>query len=197
VRKDGSNVRLPRDIGREGFLQSDSSGGPSGRLNPPPNLFPEVSSEGVLGLNLEPLVQVSSESAAPGVVSLPPKPIRLDRGGSESPDPDLGGARLEARQSLAPSETPAGGGGRSPSNRRRDGSRESGAGGNGPSRLQFPANLASSSNAPPGPLRSFARIAVNHLKHGGVQRRLRGSATLTRITRPAKFFDRVTRLLSG
>lgn len=155
------------------------------RLNPPPNLLPGASSAGALGLNLDPLVQVCSVSAAPGVISEPPKPIRLTRG-SESPEGALAGGRPADLQSLAPSDTPEGAIALSPSKRRRE---SLGASGKGPSRLQGESNLASSS-APPSPLRSLARERDEQVVETESSGYLRGSATLTRITRPAKFFDR-------
>jgi hypothetical protein len=173
-------------MGLLAFLQSDSSVEESARLRP--NLLPGPSSEALLGLNLDPLDQTSSESAAPGVTSGPPNPIRLLRG-SDSPDKPLVETGLLAdRQSLALSDGPRVGGLRSLSKRRREESRESCISGKGPSRLQFPANLVSSSNPPPGPARSLAGNRGEYVtrQKRGLYECLRGSATLTRMVRPAK-----------
>lgn len=146
---------LPRDIGRF-LLQSPSSAGAGGRV---PNLLPPppdgvgASSD---GLNLDPIVQVSP--SAPEVESPPPNPLLLWGRPSESPECVLGGTigRLVDRQSLLLSERLGGGGCLSPSNRRREGSRESLKSGSGPSRLHGPANLESSSKPPGPPMRSLA-----------------------------------------
>lgn len=147
------------DIGRF-FLQSPSSEGGGGRFaDPPPSLLPPpgggTSSD---DLNLDPIVQVSPST--PGVESPPPNPLLLWRRPSESPEDVLGGAkeRLVDRQSLMLSETLEGGGCLSPSNRRRDESRESLRSGSGPSRLHGPSNFESSSNPPGPPIRSFAAL---------------------------------------
>ena len=157
-----------------GRLQSDSSGGLgvsfggpiSGRPRTLPNRLP--GSEGGAGLNLLPIVQVSSVSAGPtGAPSCRrPDPRRLNEGpwsasgGGALEGDDLGGARLE-RQSEAESATVAGGGSRDggPSKRLREASRDDARSGRGPSRLQLDANLSSS--PPPIPPKPDLSLAAN------------------------------------
>lgn len=159
---------LLRDTGR--LRQSPlSSGGltvslggpmsPRGRLN-----LPEVggASGGPLGLNLLPIVQVSSESAGPEGGVLSRKPDRLLSDGPPTSG-SAGAVRTgtrEERQSEAVSETEVGGGSRTdpgPSKRLREVSREEGRSVKGPSRRQFPENFSSSKPPPPlKPDRSFA-----------------------------------------
>jgi len=178
---------LPRDIGRF-LLQSPSSAGTAGRV---PNLLPPPDGGGASsdGLNLDPIVQVSP--SAPEVESPPPNPPLLWGRPSESPECVLGGTlgRLVDRQSLLLSERLGGGGCLSPSNRRWEESRESLKSGSGPSRLHGPANLASSSKPPGPPMRSLAVLECALSFHYGQLTRTdsRGSATLTRTIRLAKF----------
>ena len=177
---------LPRDIGRL-LLQSPSSGGAACRV---PNLLPPLGGGGASsdGLNLDPIVQVSP--SAPEFGSPPPNPLLFWGRPSESPEyvlDDTNG-RLVDRQSLLLSERPEGGGCLSPSNRRREGSRESFKSGSGPSRLHGPSNLASSSKPPSPPMRSLAVLACTlSYQYGQLTRTgSRGSATLTRTVRLAK-----------
>lgn len=149
---------LPLDIGRS-FLHPPSSEGMGGRFPcPPPNLLPPLDDGGMSsdGLNFDPIVQVSL--SAPEVESPPPNPLLLWGRPSESPECVRGGCKERPvdRQSLMLSETPAGGGCLSPSNRLREESRESLKSGRGPSRLHGPSNLASSSKPPDPPIRSLA-----------------------------------------
>jgi hypothetical protein len=139
------------------FLQLPSSGGAACRLA---NLLPPPDGGGMSsdGLNLDPIVQVSP-LAPPEFESAPPNPLLLWGRPSESPEDVLGGAkgRLVDLQSLL-SERPEVGGCLSPSNRLRDGSRESLKSGSGPSRLHGPANFESSSKPPGPPIRSLAAL---------------------------------------
>lgn len=162
--------------GRRQSLSSATLAGGGGPISPrerrlPKRLPGRSPSGGPLGLNLLPICQVSSVSAGPtGAGSREPGPRRL-KPPSDSDGGGRTGAREDARQSEAPSDTEAAGGSRGPSKRRRDPSRE-GKSGRGPSLRQLPANLGSSSNEPPPkPERSFG-----------------GSATLTRTARPARVY---------
>lgn len=149
---------LPLDVGF--LLQSPSSTGTGGRPPnpPPPNLLPPPDGGGTSsdGLNLDPIAQVPP--SAPEVESPPPNPVLLGGRLSESPecvlDVDDGKGRLVDRQSRLSSGAVEGGGCLSPSNRRREESRESFKSGSGPSRLHGASNLASSSKPPP--MRSLA-----------------------------------------
>ena len=79
----------------------------------------------------------------------------------------------------------------SASNRRREASLESGS---GPSRLHGLSNLAlSSDERPANPLLSLALRPLEQGYEEGKQKVvLRGSATLTRIVRPEKFFQKAS-----
>jgi hypothetical protein len=152
VKITGSRDVLLRDEkpGRGPLLQSLSAGesgtlegGPmSPRPLNVPALRPEPSSS--LGLNLLPIVQVSSLSAAPALSETNAEFLRLEA----ASDSDGAGGRVERleRQSLEVSETEEGGGCRSvcgPSWRRRDESREARSG-RGPCRRHSPENFGSS-----------------------------------------------------
>jgi hypothetical protein len=152
---------LLRD-GRGPLLQSPSAG-ESGALGGPmsprplnvPNLRPGPSSS--LGLNLLPIVHVSSLSAAPAFSEA--KNAEFLRLEAASGSGGGGGrvGRLE-RQSLEVSETETGGGARSdggPSWRRREESREPRSG-RGPCRRHSPENFGSSEL--PKPERSLAKM---------------------------------------
>jgi hypothetical protein len=123
-----------------------------------PNLRPGPSSS--LGLNLPPMVQVSSLSAAPPP-SEPTKAEFLRLGASDSGARGGREGRLE-RQSREVSETPDGRSDGGPSLRRRDESRESRSG-SGPCRRHSPENFGSSD--PPKPARSLAECSC---KTGGL-----------------------------
>lgn len=155
-------------MGRGALLQSPSStsfGGPISLLILcPPNL-PVPSSFNPLdvALNLLPMVQESSLSAAPICVSgvKNPEPFLLNRGGSASEDRagrverhwSCPSATLGAwRSPPCPPCLSAGG----PSKRRRDGSRELERSGSGPSLRHGLSNLALSSEEPAKPPLSLA-----------------------------------------
>lgn len=194
----GANVRetLSRETGfgraLRQSLSSSFGGGISLRPRILPNRLPELLSSvtGGAGLNLLPMAQTSSLSAGlepSGVEN--PEGLRLYDEVSVSRGVVRAG-RLD-RQSLGPSEregserSPAGG----PSNRRREESRESELGGRGPSRRQGLSNLESSSNPPNAP-RSLARDVRKSLSQGAPRKfHSRGSATLTRIVLPEKFWS--------
>lgn len=117
-----------------------------------PNRLDEPSSEGALGLNLEPMAHESSLSAAPEVNAGPLLRFACGSGSGAL-------ERLERHWS-APSDTLGGGASLSrppggPSKRRLDESR-SGASGSGPSRLHGLSNLPSSS-LPKPPACSLAK----------------------------------------
>jgi hypothetical protein len=83
------------------------------------------------------------------------------------------------------------------SNRRREVSLEWGRSGSGPSRLHGLSNLALSSvGRPPNPLLSLAMRFLEYC-YEGLKVVLRGSATLTRIVRPEKFFQEASVSLPG
>lgn len=133
-------------------LSAGESGGPEGggispRARNEPNLRPVPSSS--LGLNLPPIVHVSSLSAALSEAKFD-EFLRL-----EAPSGSWGGGgragRLE-RQSLDVSESPAGRSAGGPSLRRREESRS----GRGPCRRHSPENFGSSK--PPPPDRSLAEV---------------------------------------
>lgn len=145
-----------------------------------PNL-PCTDSSGAVGLNLLPMVQCSSLSAAPVWPSVmeKPEPLRRADGASGSATFDSGRDDL---QSLASSETFGGGGGRRspgcPSKRRCEDSRESPKDGRGASLRQLLENLESSSEAALlNPGFSFASAGLNIpsneslVKTHGVQQR--------------------------
>lgn len=157
---------LFRDTGAA-LLHSPSSGGDWLSLGGPmsplgrelPNRLPGPSGA-AFGLNLLPIVHVSSVSAGPGAPpSLMPEPRR---GAGPESESNVREGRDE-RQSEAPSETEGGGG---PS-RLRGPSRELSESGRGPSRLQGPENFASSSKPPLPKPRSFAIETI--LRHGDVR----------------------------
>ena len=158
---------LLRDTGR--LRQSLSSGGlgasRGGPISPRPRPNREEggASGGPLGLNLPPIVQVSSVSASPDGGAFSRKPERLLKDGpptSASGGGARGGARDE-RQSDALSDTDGGAGSRTDpgaSNRLREESRDEERSGRGPSRLQFPENFSSS--RPPGPPNPWRSLAM-------------------------------------
>jgi hypothetical protein len=123
-----------------------------------PNLRPGPSSS--LGLNLLPIDQVSSLSAAPAL-SGPAKPELLRLGASDSGGARGREGRLE-RQSREVSDSPDGRSDGGPSGRRRDESRDSRSG-SGPCRRHSPENFGSSE--PPKPARSLAKCSC---KTGGL-----------------------------
>lgn len=133
-------------------------------------------SGGPLGRNLAPFAQVSSVSAGPRGAGSREEGGRRPYEPSDSREDRLEEVRAagrEERQSDALSETEGGGGSRGapggPSKRRRGPSPREGMSGRGPSRRQFPANLASSSKPPPpNPERSFS---VTGLMHGWAERK--------------------------
>lgn len=173
-----------------------SLGGPiSPRPRRLPNLLPGAPpSEGPLGLNLLPMVQFSSLSAAPGATpSRLPKPEPRRFGISLSGGGALRG--LLERQSLMLSDTAGGGGSRpgGPSTRRRGPSRS--RSGSGPSRLHGPANF-SSSNPPPLPNPDpFAVVRISSQCAARDVTNLRGSATLMRTVRPARLCGKVSHFI--
>lgn len=127
-------------------------------------------SGGPLGRNLAPFAQVSSVSAGPRGAGSREEGGRRVNEPSDSREEKLEEVRAggrEERQSDALSETEGGGGSRGapggPSKRRRGPSPREGRSGRGPSRRQFPANLASSSKPPPpNPERSFSAMGSMH-----------------------------------
>lgn len=155
--------------GRLQSLSSGTLGGPPRSfLRRLPNRLPGRSgrsllSVGPLGRNLAPFAQVSSKSAGPrGAGSREGGPRRLKEPSDSCDDcVEVRAGARDDRQSDAVSETDGGAGSRGapggPSKRRRGPSPREGRSGRGPSRLQFPANLASSSKPlPPNPERSFS-----------------------------------------
>lgn len=161
--------------------------GPMSPLARWPNLLGSSSFNSLgAGLNLLPIVQTSL-SARPWISGVKrPEPLCLKGGASDSR------GRLE-RQSSGLSERL--GSGRSldgASNRRREASLEWGRSGSGPSRLHGLSNFALSSDGRiPYAVLSLALRSLEHYYEERWAKKivLRGSATLTRMVRPEKFFQ--------
>lgn len=151
----------PSALAGRADLQSPSSLGNSlGGPISPLGLGLPMPSSGPAALNLLPIDQLSSLSAAPSGV-LNPEPLRLNEGASLSTLALKG--RLDRHWST-PSDTAGARSARSPggpSKRRREPSREPERSGRGPSRRHGLSNLALSSAMDPKPLFLAARQLLN------------------------------------
>lgn len=133
--------------------RANSFGRAGGPISPRPLALPNLLAGGgasSVGLNLEPFDHTSSLSAAPEFSE--PKPIDFFLMGVSGSGAAARIGRVDARQSLAPSDTLGSGSERGGA--RREESRDDDNSGRGPSRLQGLSNFPSS--FPPKPERSLA-----------------------------------------